>query len=278
MNVQIVTDSTCDIPRGLGDQLGIRVVPTYVRFGDRTYRDSVDISTEEFYRLLKNSSHHPATAQPNPEDFSVAFGEHCEVSRGIVCITISSKISGTYSSALTASKALQSRCPVEVIDSGLNSAGLGLVVMAAARLARSGAGFDDIVAEAERAIAETTMFGMFATMKYLARGGRISRTVAAASQFLHVMPLLTFRDGQIERAGLVRTVAKGIEKIEQFVRENLPVAELLISHSQVPERAQQLKERLSRFMGVESISIAELGPGLGAHGGPGVLLVALRAS
>ncbi len=278
MEVQVFTDSTCDIPRGLAKELGIRIVPIHIRFGDKTYQDNVDISAEEFYRLLEESSHHPATAQPNPEDFLAAFSERCEGSMGIVCINISSRISGTYDSAVAAMKKLENRCPVTVIDSGLNSAGLGLVVMAAARLARSGASFQEVVAEAERATREVKMFGMFETMKYLALGGRINKALAAASHFLHVMPLLTFREGRIEKAGLVRTVGKGVEQIERFVRSQLPVSEVLISHSRVPERARQLKESLSRLVEPELISVAELGPGLGVHGGPGVLLVAVRTT
>jgi fatty acid-binding protein DegV len=120
------------------------------------------------------------------------------------------------------------------------------------------------------------MFGMFETMKYLARSGRVNKTIAIASDILHVMPLLTFRDGEIVRAGLVRTINKGMERICDFVKGNLPIKELTIVHSAVLEQANRLKRDLSEFIEEEKISIAGLGAGLGVHGGPGVLLVAIR--
>jgi DegV family protein with EDD domain len=204
------------------------------------------------------------------------YREHCDVVDGIVSIHISSKISGTYNSAMMAQKTLKSRCPIEVIDSKFNSAGLGLVVIEAARLAQSGASLSDVTNGAKKALNEVRMFGMFETMKYLARSGRVNKTIATASRVLNVMPLLIFRNGEIVRAGLVRTISKGMDKIYDFVKNNTPIIELTIVHSQVEDQANQLKQRLSDFIPEEKISIAELGAGLGVHGGPGVLLTAIR--
>jgi DegV family protein with EDD domain len=276
MKVQVITDSTSDIPHKLADELGIRVVPIYLRFGDKTYRDGVDIKGEEFYSMLASSPVHPATSQPNPEDFTAVYKEYCDNADGIVSIHISSKISGTYNSAKIAQKTLKSRCPIEVIDSKFNSAGLGLVVMGAARLAQAGASFKEVINEAKRAVNQVGMFGIFETMKYLARSGRVNKTIAMASSFLNVMPLLTFHDGEIVRAGLVRTVSKGIDRIYNFVKSNVPISELIIVHSMVADQANQLKQRLTEFIEEEKISIAGLGAGLGVHGGPGVLLAAVR--
>jgi fatty acid-binding protein DegV len=122
------------------------------------------------------------------------------------------------------------------------------------------------------------MFGMFETMKYLARSGRVNKTIAAAAQFINVMPLLTFHDGEIVRAGLVRTITKGMDRIYNFVKGNVPISELVIVHSKVEDQVNQLKQRLIEFIEEEKISIAELGAGLGVHGGPGVLLAAIRRS
>jgi len=228
--------------------------------------------------MLSSSPFHPATSQPNPEDFTAVYKEYCDAVDGIVSIHISSKVSGTYNSAVLAQKMLESRCPIEVIDSKFNSAGLGLVVMAAARLAQSGAGLPEVTNEANRAINQVGMFGMFETMKYLARSGRVNKTIAAASRILNVMPLLTFHDGEIVRAGLVRTISKGMDKIYEFVNNNIPISELIIVHSKVAGQANQLKQRLLELIEEEKISIAELGAGLGVHGGPGVLLAAIRRS
>jgi DegV family protein with EDD domain len=278
MKVQVVTDSTSDIPKDMARKLGIRIVPIYVRFGDKTYRDGVDMTRDEFYSMLTSSPVHPATSQPNPEDFTSVYKEYCDRTEGIVSIHISSKISGTYNSATIAKKTLKSQCPIEVIDSKFNSAGLGLVVTAAARVAQAGAGLSEVINEANKAVNQVGMFGMFETMKYLARSGRVNKTIAAASSILHVMPLLTFHDGEIVRAGLVRSINKGIDRIYDFVKNNTPIGELTIVHSKVAEQAGQLKKRLREFIQEEKINIAELGAGLGVHGGPGVLLAAIRRS
>ena len=278
MKVQVITDSTCDMPEHLIKNLGIRIIPIYLRFGEKTYRDCVDITKDEFYSTLTSSPVHPATSQPNPEDFTSVYKEYCDSTEGIVSIHISSKISGVYNSANIAKKSLKRQCPIEIIDSKFNSAGLGLVVIAAARMAQIGASFSEVINEANKAINQVRMFGMFETMKYLARSGRVNKTIAAAASVLHVMPLLTFHDGEIVRAGLVRTINKGIDRIYDFVKNNTPIGELTIVHSQVAEQARQLKKRLGEFIQEERISIAELGAGLGVHGGPGVLLAAIRRS
>jgi len=278
MKIQVITDSTSDMPEGLANELGIRVVPIYLRFGDKTYRDGVDITKDEFYSMLNSSAVHPATSQPNPEDFTSVYKEYCDNVEGIVSIHISSKISGTYNSATMAKNTLKSQCPIEIIDSKFNSAGLGLVVAAAARAAKNGADLAEVVNEAAKAVREVRMYGMFETMKYLARSGRVNKTIAAASRILNVMPLLTFHDGEIVRAGLVRAISKGMDKIYDFVKNNTPIKELTIVHSQVPDHASRLKIRLTEFIKEEIISTAELGAGLGVHGGPGVLLAAIRRS
>ena len=278
MEIQVITDSTSDMPEGLANELGIRIVPIYLRFGDKTYRDGVDITKDEFYSMLNSSPVHPATSQPSPEDFTSVYKEYCDKTDGIVSIHISSRISGTYNSAMIARETMESQCPIEVIDSKFNSAGLGMVVAAAARMAQKGASFSDVVNEAYTAVNQVSMFGMFETMEYLARGGRVNKAVSMASQFLHVMPLLTFHDGEIVRAGLVRTTSKGMDKICDFVENNVPIGELVIVHSEGAEQVNKLKQRLSEYVQERNISIAELGAGLGVHGGPGVLLAAIRRS
>jgi DegV family protein with EDD domain len=164
MRVQVITDSTSDMPEHLANEFGIRVVPIYLRFGDKTYRDGVDMKRDEFYSMLTSSSVHPATSQPNPEDFTSVYKEYCDRTEGIVSIHISSKISGTYNSATIAKNTLKSQCPIEVIDSKLNSAGLGLVVLAAARVVQTDAGLSQVISEANKAVNQVGMFGMFETV------------------------------------------------------------------------------------------------------------------
>jgi DegV family protein with EDD domain len=278
MDIKVITDSTSDISREMADSLGIRVIPIYVRFGDKVYRDGVDIKTDDFYRMLVTSPQHPATSQPTPEDFEGVYKEYCENADGIISIHISSKISGTYNSANIAKNMLGSKCPIEVIDSRFNSAGLALVVITAARLAKAKENLKTIVEEVRRTISLVSMMGMFDTMKYLAWSGRVPRAIVAAANILNVKPILTFREGEIIRAGLVRSFTRGMEKLYQFVEDKKNIAELIITHSAIAEKAEEFSKRLGRFFPEKDIRIMQMGPGLGVHGGPGVLLVGLRES
>lgn len=276
MSIQVITDSTSDIPQDLAEELGIRVVPIYIRFNDKVYRDGVDVQSDDFYKMLATSPYHPATSQPTPEDFASVYKDYCDSVDGIISVHISSKISGTCNSAMIARKMLESKCPIEVVDSRFNSAGLALVAMAAARLAKNGKSLAAVAAEVRRTISKVDMFGVFETMKYLARSGRVSKAIVAAANILNVMPLLTFREGEIIRAGLVRSFSRGMDRLYRFVESKKDIAELIIVHSAIPEQAEKLKKRLGWLFPEEQIRILKLGAGLGVHGGPGVLLVGLR--
>jgi DegV family protein with EDD domain len=275
-NVQVITDSTSDIPQETAKELGIKVVPIYIRFGTEVFRDGIDISNDEFYRMLGTSPLHPSTSQPTPEDFESVYKECGQKSDGIISIHISSKISGTYNSAMIAKNKLENQYRIEVIDSQFNSAGLALVVMAANKLAKTLDSLAAIIDGVQQYIKHVHMFGMFDTMKYLARGGRLPKTIAAAANILSVKPLLTFRNGEITRAGLVRSFQKGAEKIYKFVESKKIIIDMIIVHSTIPEKAEELKKQLGRLFQEKEIKIMQLGAGLGVHGGPGVMLVALR--
>jgi DegV family protein with EDD domain len=278
MTVQVITDSTSDISQDIAEKLGIRIVPIYVRFGDKVYRDGVDIDSDTFYKKLLTSPVHPATSQPTPEDFESVYREYCKNTDGIISIHVSSRISGTYNSALIAKKMLASNCPIEIIDSRFNSGGLALITMAAARMVRAGQSLPVIIDEIKKSISQIHMFGVFNTMKYLARSGRVNRAIVAAAGILNVKPLLTFRDGEVIRAGLVRSISCGMDRICKFVEEKRNINEMVIIHSAIPEQAEKLKGRLGQFFPIEKIDIMKLGAGLGVHGGPGVLLVSVRVS
>jgi DegV family protein with EDD domain len=278
MAVKVITDSTADLSPEIIKRFNIGVVPIYVRFGNDVYRDGIDLSSDGFFEKLTTSIIHPATSQPTPADFSGIYAKHSGNSDGIISIHISSKISGTCNSALVAKAMFESSCPIEVVDSTFNSGGLALVVMAAARLARRGKSLPEVLKETRLAISQIEMLGMFDTMKYLARSGRVNRAIAATSNILNVKPLLTFRDGEIVRAGMVRAVSRGMDHICDFVSSKENIRELVIVHSAAPERAAELRQRLDSLFPAKKIVVLKMGAALGANGGPGVILVALRVS
>jgi DegV family protein with EDD domain len=276
MTINIVTDSTADLSPAICREMGITVVPAIVRFGNETFRDGVDITPEDFYTRLATSPIHPNTSQPSPEDFAVAFRKVSASADGIVSIHSTSKLSGIYNSALQGKTASGERCPITVVDSRFTSVGLGLVVLAAAKAARAGAILSDVIVEVRKAISEIKMLGIIDNLEYLIRGGRISRFKGTASQILGVKPVLIFKDGEIVQSGLVRTFNHGVRRIADFVQSQKSIAALAIAHSRIPGRVIELREKLQDLIPPETVIVSELGPALGVHGGPGVLMIAVR--
>ncbi|MFC1914730.1 DegV family protein [Chloroflexota bacterium] len=218
MSVKIITDSTSDILPDLAVSLGIEVVPGYVRFGNDTYRDGVDINKSGFYQKLMDYPVHPQTSEASPNDFAEIYSRYEHEAEGIVSIHISSKISRMYDSARKGKKKAKTQYAIEIIDSNFASIGLGLIVIAAARLANAGGSIKDIVNETKRAIGQTSMFGLFDTMKYVAKGGRVTKHVMELSSIFRIKPLLTFRDGEIVAEGIARTHSHGMERLFEYTR------------------------------------------------------------
>ena len=276
MTVKIVTDSTADLPSEVTGELGITVVPVYVRFGEKVYRDGVDISEDEFYQKLIESPTHPTTSQPSPSDFAAVYRKLAKETDEIVSIQVTGKLSGTYNSALQGKELAGVGSRIEVVDSLSVSMGLGLIAMAAARLAEAGESLPGVMEEVRQAIPRIRLLGVFDTLKYLLQGGRIGRVKALLGSMLNVKPLITMRDGELVPAGQARTRSKGIERLFDLVKNALNIQELAIVHSTTPDEAASLRERIGLIFDKKHIHLARLGPALGVHAGPGTLILALR--
>ncbi len=274
--VKIITDSTSDISPEQAKNLGIHVVPSYIRFGKEIYRDGVDISKPGFYQKLIDYPVNPQTSEASAEDFAEIYSRYEHEVEGIVSIHISSKISRMYDSARKGKKKAKAQYAIEVIDSNFASIGLGLIVIAAARLANAGGSIQDIVNETKRAIGQISMFGLFDTMKYMAKGGRVTKHVMELSSIFRIKPLLTFRDGEIVAEGLARTHSGGMERLFEYTRNAPIIQDLSIGYSTDYNSAIALKQRLGSVFPEQRIRIEQIGAALGAHSGPDALFVAFR--
>jgi len=277
MKIKIVTDSTADLPPGLAEELGITVVPVYVKFDGEVYRDRVDISEDEFYQRLMSDPVHPSTEPPTPRDFADVYEKLSREADGIISIHISSKISATCNSARRGAELVETECPIEVVDSKFVTMGLGMLVLAANTITKSGKNLPQVTEEVERIIPNIRLLGLLDTLKYLARGGRIGKTRALLGSIFAVKPMLTMRDGELESAGQVRKRTDGIERLVDFAIKTTDIEDLSIVYSTTPDEAQTLAERMDSIFNKEKIRLVRLGPALGAHAGPGILFVALRA-
>ena len=278
MPVKVVTDSTADLPDQLVQELGITVVPVYVRFGDKVYRDRVDISEDEFYERLTHDPVHPNTTQPTPQDFADVYQKLSQEAEGIISIHISAKLSGTCNSALMAKEMMETGCPIEVVDSETLTMSLGLIAIVAATAAKAGGSLEEVVEEVKQTIPKIHLVFLLDTLKYLAKGGRIGKVKALLGSVLSVKPILAIKDGELVPVSQVRTRAKGIDKLFDFAKNAADIQDLAVVYNTTPDEAQNLAERIGSVFDREKIRIARLGPGLGVHGGPGAMIVAIRGA
>jgi len=276
MTIRIVTDSTSDLPSALARELDITIVPVYVSLRGRSYRDGIDISLDEIYQKMIDGGTPVTTSQPSPADFAEAYQRVMKEADQIVSISLTSKLSGVYNSALQGREMVGGKGRIEVIDSASISMGMGLIAVAAARKAQAGASLPSILAVSREAVEHVHIWGVFDTLKYVLRSGRLGRATALIGNLLNVKPIITMKSGELYPSGIVRNRAKGIDRLIDNFKGFLDVEEVGIVHSTTPEEAQTLKSRLSAVLDSRRIHISRLGPALGAHGGPGTLVLALR--
>jgi DegV family protein with EDD domain len=280
MTIRIVTDSSSDIPLKIREELGITVVPLYVRFGNETFKDGVTISNEEFYRRLVKGDVFPNTIQPSPADFKQVYEELSKGSSGIVSIHLSEKFSGTSNAAKQAADLMKAQCPIEVINSNSMTIGLGMICIAAARAAKSGADMKAVVKIANEAIPEVHILTLFDSLKYLAKGGRIGQAKSLVGSLLNIKPMLTMKDGIVVPVSQVRSFSKGIEQLYLFMsnalKEKGNVKDLAIMYNTTPKEADILADRISPLYPRENIIMGQIGPILGAHAGPNLVAVVIR--
>ncbi len=278
MTVRVVTDTTADIPPAISAELGIKIVPQYVRFGEQVYRDRVEITEDEFYARLQTDPVHPSTSQPSPKDFLDVYKALVPAKDGIFSIHVSSKLSGTYDSGMQAKALMGGDHTIEVVDSLSVSMGLGILAIMAGRMAKEGASLKEITAAVNEAIPHVHLLGIFDTLKYLAAGGRIGKAKALVGSILSVKPLLTVKEGEMHPAGQARSRTKGIERLVEWVKGQCNLQDVAVVHTTTPDEAEALACRLGEFFPREKIIISRLGAALGAHAGPGTLFVGVRTA
>jgi DegV family protein with EDD domain len=274
--VKIVTDSTSDIPPELASSLGITVVPAYVHFGDKSYRDGVDMDPDELYRRMLEGPLHPTTSAPAPGDFAEAYRRLAQDTDEIVSVVVTSKQSAVYDSALMGKESLKQRCRIEVIDSQSVTMGLGLMAVLAARKAQAGANIEEVLEAVRLAIPRTHGLAVFETLKYALKGGRLSKAGALIGSLVKVRPMLTIKAGVVGPSGVTRTQARGVERLCDFVRKHRPIDDIAVVYSSSPQEAQSLAEQMKSIVPQSHPIVARMGAALGVHAGPGALVVALR--
>jgi DegV family protein with EDD domain len=275
MGVRILTDSTSDISINEAKQMNITLVPLKVIFGDKEYKEGVDITIEGFYEKLIKAEILPTTSQPSPEDFLEYFKEAKETGDSIIVLVISAKLSGTYQSAMIA-KEMADYEEIHIIDSNTTTCSLRMLVDQAVKLRDEGAGAKDIVDDLLKLRERIVLLAMVDTLEYLHKGGRLSKSSTILGTLLKFKPLITVKEGVVGLIGKERGVNKAIGHIVDLIEENGGIDEaypLYVGYAAVEDQSNLLKDKLIEKFNIKNMSVFPIGCVVGTHAGPGACMV-----
>lgn len=275
--VRIITDSACDLPDALIQELGIEVVPLFIRFGDQELVDREQLSTDEFWRRCATEEGLPSTAAPSPGRFEQAIAKLVgEGAQGIVIIDLSGDLSGTLQSAEVAAESSPSSGIIRVVDSRTVSMGLGAIVVACARAAQAGSGLDEVAELARTLSRRSQVWGALDTLENLKKGGRIGGAKALLGTVLSIKPIIEVRDGVVHEGGKQRTRSKALEflvnKVQASMNTGGGISQLSVLHAACPDVDAFVEKLRAVYPG--EILVGQIGPVVGAHAGRGTIGVA----
>ncbi|MBV8722713.1 MAG: DegV family protein [Candidatus Eremiobacteraeota bacterium] len=276
MAVAIVTDSTSDIEPHKANAVGITVVPLFVVFGDRSYKDYVELSRADFYEKLKTEPVLPITSQPTAAMYEEAFGPLVAAGNEVLCIAISSHLSGTMNAARAGAQRFPN-ASITIYDSQTVAAGLGMMVLRARELAAGGATLAAIVSELDRWRVTQRLYACIPDLSHLQRTGRIGKAKAALGTLMKIVPVLALKDGQVAAEAQVRTFARAQETMLDLVLRGAPQPErarFVVVHTNAPQLAADATAKLRERIGEKApllLEIWEAGPVIATHAGAGAV-------
>jgi len=281
--VGIVTDTIACLPRELVEEYGIKIVPINVIFEDKVYRDEVDITPSEVYRLLKQTDRLPTTSAPSPAAYLEVFREMSQKAESILCITLPPELTMIYQSAMQAKEMAKEELPhttIEVIDCRTAAGAQGLITLAAARAATADKSLDEVIKVVRDMIPRVHMIAMLDTLFYLAKGGRIPLPAAWAGSLLKIKPFVSVSQGRVRMFTAVRTKRRGVERLLEIMRQRMGSKSrlhVIVMHADVLDEAEGLKRRIISEFDCAEIYVKDFTPVMGVHTGPGLLGLAFYA-
>lgn len=280
MQYQIISDSSCDLPKDYMEENHVEVVPFYVSFdGENYYKEGTEVDHEEFYSKMINDHVYPKTSLPSVQDYIDTFKKYAREDIPVICICITSKFSGSYQSALSGKHIVNEAYPdakITVIDSRINTVLQGIYVREAVRMLNDGISYEDCIQNLDRIKSSGRIIFTIENMDYLKKGGRIGKLLTFASGTLGIKPLIILKEGEIFPAGICRGRNKSKEKLldlakEHFIKENENPNdyEIVVGTGIDYEEAEDFKERLENTLNRKiTLPVAQIGVTIGTHTGP----------
>ena len=277
-SVQIVTDSSCDLPEEVIAELNIKIVPLKIRFGETEFVDRFELSTDQFWDKCQSMDELPSTAAPAPGAFVEQFEEAAsQGASGVVAIVLSGELSATIEAAQQAALMVKDKIEVKVVDSRTVTMGLGSIVVGAATAAQSGASIEEISGNAIDCVERTQVHAALDTLENLRKGGRIGAAGSLLGSMLSIKPLIEVRNGVVEPAGKQRTRSKALNSIVAVVKEHAEQIEQLCVLHAACEDVDAFVEQINAVVNVD-VLVGQVGPVVGAHAGLGTIGVAFQTT
>lgn len=271
--LRIVTDATADLSQEWQKEYGIDIIPINIQFGERTYLQGVDLDNEGFYKLVDETKKIPKTSQPSPHQFSEFYKKVAQKGDTILSIHVTSKLSGTYASAVSAGQEVAGIFNVITFDSATGSMGLGFMCRAARLLDRAGKSVDEIVKHLEVMREKGRLVLALDTLEYARMSGRVGTLQAALASVLNVKPIAVLKDGVLNMTEKVRTRKASLDRLLAIVKEEMGDQSVMLAilHARDPKAGQELRELAYKMFKTNEIVLADLSISLAANFGPGTV-------
>ncbi len=271
--LHIVTDGAADLPAEWEKEFEINVIPINIQFGDKTYLQFVDLDFEGFYNMVGESKDFPKTSQPSPHQFVEYYKKIAQPGDTILSMHVTSKLSGTYASAVAAAEEVKDMFNVVAINSAGGSMGLGFMCRAARKMERAGKSVEEIVKYIESVRASVQIILTLDTLDYARRSGRVGTLSAALASVLNVKPIAVLKDGVVDMVDKVRTRRAAIDRVLQMGEEafgNQPVY-MAVVHARDIESGQSLLDEAKKRFNVKDAVLTNLSISLAVNFGPGTV-------
>jgi DegV family protein with EDD domain len=271
--LRIVTDGTADMPADWQQAYDIQVIPINIHFGEQTYLQNVDLDAEGFYRLVDETGKIPKTSQPSPHQFVEFYRKVAKAGDTILSIHITSKLSGTFDSAVAAARELEGEFKVIPFDSACGSSGIGMMCREARLLERAGASVEGIVTRLEEVRQQVRVVLALDTLEYARMSGRVGTLRAALASALNVKPIAVLSDGVLNMAEKVRTRKASLERLLEMAQEQFGPrkASIAVVHARDPQSGQALLEQVRQRFDAKEVFLADLSISIAANLGPGTV-------
>lgn len=271
--IKIVMDGAGDIPEDWISEYDVHIIPINIHFENHIFRQGIDLSNDDYYRIADKSGIIPKTSQPTPQQFIEFYNQIANASDTVLSLHVTSKLSGTYNSAVMAAHELKNKLKIIPFDSGAGSAAMGFMCKEIRQLEKAGATLQVILARLETIRQNVNIVLTLDTLEYARRSGRVNALQAALAAIVKIKPVIILKDGTLDMMEKVRTRQRSIERIIEIIHERIGdrLVNIAIVHSQSIETARELMQKAREMFNINELILTDLSIGIAANLGPGTI-------